>query len=221
MESPGAGSALAPSPNASASRTVPGASALWFPFEPRGTLPGVRKAGQLVQAGHRLAPKRPVCSAGMDEVTVRPATLEDLPVFEDLWRAAQEVQGGFRPFAFRMDPIEYFRSRFLATIGEEDGTWLAAEAGGTVVGMARLELDTPSRVSDEQVLEMSRVSVAPEWRGRGVGRLLLAEAERIAREAGCRFVVARVFSGNRDALAFWDAVGFEPWVEILMKPVAP
>ena len=39
--------------------------------------------------------------------------------------------------------------------------------------------------------------VQEEWRGRGIGRMLLAEAERLTREAGARLVIGALVANDR------------------------
>ncbi|HEY8564437.1 MAG TPA: GNAT family N-acetyltransferase [Beijerinckiaceae bacterium] len=61
--------------------------------------------------------------------------------------------------------------------------------------------------------------VAQGWRGRGVGRMLLAEAERLTREAGLRRLVLAVLEGNEAALRAYEAFELKPYARILAKPV--
>ncbi|HEX9695806.1 MAG TPA: GNAT family N-acetyltransferase [Actinomycetota bacterium] len=155
----------------------------------------------------------------MSEIFVRRANSGDLPAVERLWRELQAIQGDFRVLKVTRDLDAHVRDEFLNAAGRADALWLVAEAGGRVVAMAFLHAEKPSRVSDEEVLEMSRVAVDPVWRGRGVGRALVAEAERIARERGARYLAARVFSRNEEAVRFWDAIGFESFVDTRLRPV--
>jgi ribosomal protein S18 acetylase RimI-like enzyme len=52
------------------------------------------------------------------------------------------------------------------------------------------------------------LAVAPEHRRRGLGRAILAEAERRLREAGCPKINLQVRSTNREAVEFYRRVGF-------------
>lgn len=149
----------------------------------------------------------------MSTVTVREAAIADLPHIQRLWSVAQEVQAGLRPFRATRNPDDEFRDTVVQTMGADGHTWLLAESNGQVVGMAYLHEEEPSRVSDEKALELSRVSVDPSARGRGIGTQLVDEAERIARERGIRFLSAKIFSQNTGALAFWDTLGFAPYFE--------
>ena len=71
---------------------------------------------------------------------------------------------------------------------------------------------TPSRFSDERALELSGVVVRSDFRGRGVGRALVAEAARFAQERGIPWVELKTFSPNQGAMEFWESLGFTPRV---------
>lgn len=52
------------------------------------------------------------------------------------------------------------------------------------------------------------LAVAPEHRREGLGRAMMAEAERLLREAGCPKINLQVRAGNEAALAFYRRLGY-------------
>jgi ribosomal protein S18 acetylase RimI-like enzyme len=56
---------------------------------------------------------------------------------------------------------------------------------------------------------MYRIAVRPAHRRHGLGRTLVAEAERVLREQGARRFHMIVEPGEAPANAFWQAVGYE------------
>lgn len=50
---------------------------------------------------------------------------------------------------------------------------------------------------------------ADDHRGEGIGRSLVAEAERLLHAMGCPKVQLMVRSGNEDVLGFYDRLGYE------------
>jgi ribosomal protein S18 acetylase RimI-like enzyme len=54
------------------------------------------------------------------------------------------------------------------------------------------------------------LGTAPSRRGEGVGRALMAEAERLLLGLGCPKVNLQVRAGNDEALAFYAALGYAP-----------
>ncbi len=61
-------------------------------------------------------------------------------------------------------------------------------------------------VSHWRWLYVRHLFVAPSWRGRGLGRMLLEEAERRAAARGCAGIYLDTFSP--EAVAFYERCGF-------------
>jgi GNAT superfamily N-acetyltransferase len=140
---------------------------------------------------------------------VRRATETDLPVAEALLRQLDEEQREWRVFRPRPSFAEQVLARYRQELDDERAVFLVAEEEeGEVVGMAHAAVHVPSSASDERALELSGVVVRRDHRGRGVGRALVAEAVRFAREMGVRWVTLKVFARNEGARAFWESLGF-------------
>jgi GNAT superfamily N-acetyltransferase len=73
---------------------------------------------------------------------------------------------------------------------------------------------------DALICEFKRMYVAPQARGRGVGRMLLGELERCARELGYRS--ARLDTDARQAAAvhLYESAGFVPIANYNANPAA-
>ena len=80
--------------------------------------------------------------------------------------------------------------------------WIAMD-GDRVVGYAGLFVLPPD--SDIQT-----IAVDPDYRGRGIGRLLMAQLLDSAREGGCRQMMLEVRAGNSAARALYGSLGFMP-----------
>jgi ribosomal protein S18 acetylase RimI-like enzyme len=52
------------------------------------------------------------------------------------------------------------------------------------------------------------LAVAPEYQRQGIGQLMMAEAERLLRDAGCPKINLLVRSTNPDAIEFYEALGY-------------
>ena len=52
------------------------------------------------------------------------------------------------------------------------------------------------------------LAVSPDHRRRGLGRQMMAEAERLLREAGCPKINLEVRSANRDVIEFYRSLGY-------------
>ena len=72
-------------------------------------------------------------------------------------------------------------------------------------------------------LNVHDLAVQPEYRGRGVGRLLLEEVERRARARGSSKLTLEVHASNEGAMRLYRRFGFGPWdapTLFVTKPLA-
>jgi GNAT superfamily N-acetyltransferase len=95
-----------------------------------------------------------------------------------------------------------------------EGRWLVAYRHGQPVGCAALKR------LDDDTAEIKRVYVAPEARGTGVARALLARLETIAGEIG--YTTLRMDTGARQpaSVALFGSVGYEQIADYNGNPVA-
>ncbi|MEG3175757.1 GNAT family acetyltransferase [Sphingomonas sp. RB3P16] len=89
---------------------------------------------------------------------------------------------------------------FALALGEGNATILLARDGGTVVGSVMVGFDGHRGW-------VYYLAVAPDARGRGLGRALMAAAEHWLRERGAPKVQLMVRGDNVAALGFYAALG--------------
>ena len=63
---------------------------------------------------------------------------------------------------------------------------------------------------EHHLLHLADLAVAPEWRGRGIGSMLLSQLERIALEAGIDAVFLETWVSNVEARRFYEHHGYRP-----------
>ena len=110
---------------------------------------------------------------------------------------------------------------FRSALDADDADVLLADDDGEVVGLALVHIENPSRMSAEQAVELSRVVVRPGLRRTGAGKALVDAAEEWARQRGIRTLLAAIFVANEGSRRFWTAMGFETWVERMVRRVEP
>lgn len=155
----------------------------------------------------------------MSDVSIREATIEDVPTLVSLWRMLEGVQGRFRALSLPADAEGRVAATFRAAMEDHDARIRVAEADGRVVAMAMLHIETPSRMSDERAVEIGRVIVDPAYRKRGIANAFIESAEALARERGFRWLSAKIFSANGDAIRFWERAGFTAVYESRVRRV--
>jgi phosphinothricin acetyltransferase len=139
----------------------------------------------------------------MAAVEVRLATAEDLPAIVAIYN--HEVHHGVATFDTEPWTTDGQRLWF-ATHDPTRHPLLVAAVDGRPIGWATLSVWS-SRAAYTRTAETS-VYVHQDYRGRGVGRALLAELVRRARAAGLGVLVARIESSGASSLALHRRLGF-------------
>jgi aminoglycoside 6'-N-acetyltransferase len=102
------------------------------------------------------------------------------------------------------------RRRWHAMKPRDEG--LVAVADGRVVGMIELWLRRPRDPDGARIARLGAdlgISVAPEWRGRGVGTALMLAGEAWAREHGVSQMVLDLSVANDGARRLYERLGYE------------
>jgi GNAT superfamily N-acetyltransferase len=109
---------------------------------------------------------------------------------------------------------EWSRNDFAAQMlakpwWRNDWTWLAIgpQLGQPPIGAVTLGLRT---VPEATVPIVHWLVVDPAWRRRGVGRMLMSRLESAAWEAGYRQVGLETHANWKDAVAFYQSMGYAP-----------
>ena len=94
-----------------------------------------------------------------------------------------------------------------------------AESAGSVVGYAFVLPERLSMIWDAAVL--NEIFVAPEYRGAGVADDLMDAALAVASDQDLPLdrLVLDVDPANERARGFYDRYGFEPWGEMVARPL--
>ncbi|MGH7736223.1 MAG: GNAT family N-acetyltransferase, partial [Gemmatimonadales bacterium] len=136
------------------------------------------------------------------ELEVRVATPGDAEAIRTIYNA--EVTGSTVTF----DIVPRTREEQAAWVEDHQGAHpaIVAVAGGAVAGFGSLS-PFRERPAYATTVEDS-VYVAEAWRGRGVGRRLLAELVAVAARQGFHTVIARISGDNEASIALHRAEGF-------------
>lgn len=143
-------------------------------------------------------------------VDVSPVREEE---FEELLPLIAAYQGFYEVDDIDNDRNRFFFRRFLAP--SDDGLLLAARDGGAVIlGYACLYWHFSSLAAQETVL-MNDLFVAPEARGKGIGRSLIESSAAVARERGAAWLEWATAPDNLTAQRLYDSMTSEKstWLE--------
>jgi GNAT superfamily N-acetyltransferase len=105
-------------------------------------------------------------------------------------------------------------------LAKRDGRVVVAVEDGEVIAAMGFVVQTDAAYMLEDVREYAVVTdlvVDARFRRRGIGRMLLREAERLAREAGLKRLTIAALVANERAERTYREFGFEPYVTIMTK----
>ena len=139
------------------------------------------------------------------------------PVLEEEFETLLPLIAAYQRF-YEVEDVDSDRNRFFFrrfVAPSEDGELLAArDEGGLILGYACLYWHFSSLQALETVL-MNDLFVAPEARGRGVGRALIEATVEVARERGAAWVEWSTAPDNHTAQRLYDSLPTEKstWLE--------
>jgi ribosomal protein S18 acetylase RimI-like enzyme len=134
-----------------------------------------------------------------------------------LWIALHRHERAVAPgLALIADDVLSWRRRgalYAAWLEQEQGFLALASNGTGVVGYAFVRLEQGANDTfpiGERYAELYSLSVAPEWRGRGLGTRLLDFVDAELASRGIRDLVVSVMLGNTDAQRLHERRGLRP-----------
>jgi ribosomal protein S18 acetylase RimI-like enzyme len=145
------------------------------------------------------------------EAEIREARLSDQAGLNALWGEADALHHAALPHVFA-PPTDPVRSEeaVAAILTDTDQAVFVAQIGLHLVGVVHVglrERRPPMRTKRFAVVEA--IAVTASHRGSGIGRRLMAAAERWAQDRGAAEVWLDVWTFNERAIAFYEDLGYE------------
>jgi GNAT superfamily N-acetyltransferase len=115
---------------------------------------------------------------------------------------------------------EEYYDELMQRLSRRNGRIILVEAEGMTIAAMGFSLDQDAAYVIDDVRNHGTVTdliVHIDWRGRGIGQMLLNEAERLTRQAGHKRLVIGALVANERAERTYRAFGFAPYVSILSK----
>jgi len=145
-------------------------------------------------------------------VTLRRARVADRPALTALLRELLDHHAALLP---RVGGAIAESALARALDAASAAVWIAEE-GALAIGFCVADFESaPAELDERGRACVSELYVRPGARRRGVGRALADAAFAWARERGAARVEVRVAAGNAEGQAFWRALGFGDFVDVL------
>ena len=156
-----------------------------------------------------------------DAPEVRVATAADLHLVEPLWIAVHhrhaETMPELAPFVDDDESWAVRKELYEELLAKPDTLLLLAFDGKGAVGygLAHVMAVEDSWIPDtwqtgQRIGEVESLSVLPEYRGSGLGSVLLDRLEAHLRDRGARDLILGVLPGNHDAIRLYQRRGYRP-----------
>ena len=158
-----------------------------------------------------------------EEIIIRKATGEDFEVVNSLYYETYSLYHKNIPLSYKKTPKNLLpKGTFLDMLENKNTLVAVAELDNQVVGVLYATIEKEE--SDDVVKGYHRVSVEelpvlPGHRRKGIGSILMKEAENWAREHKIFDLAVLVYVFNKKAVKFYESNGYEPYSLKLNKRI--
>lgn len=143
---------------------------------------------------------------------IRIAKEKDIPALINLLQQVGQVHHDIRPDIFRDGCQKYDEAALAALLADESRPVFVAEdeaVRGYCFCVLR-QFECESVMTDRRELYIDDLCVDAACRGQGIAKALYAHVTDYARSLGCAFVTLNVWSGNDNAMKFYEKAGMAP-----------
>ena len=156
------------------------------------------------------------------DLVIRPVTRDDLETLIDVYLDTAIHHARIDPEVFHVPTRDDVAVRLRRRIDGRGDTaeYVAAMVGDEMAGSASVDLSDPlSPGNMMRNLPMAEfgVSVVEAWRGRGIGRALIAWTERWAAERGVERMILNVSDANEGARRLYRELGYRDYDRAMLK----
>jgi GNAT superfamily N-acetyltransferase len=127
---------------------------------------------------------------------------------------AETIAGLFTDEGYPAGPSDIVER--LARFDSQYSVVRVAVIAGDVVGFVAVHV-LPRFEHSDRIARVMALVVDAGARERGVGHLLMAEAEHVAAETGCAFIEVTAGRHRADALQLYESLGYDPNVASYLR----
>lgn len=146
----------------------------------------------------------------MKEISIRKATMDDLPV---LLRFEQAMIDAERPLdpAIKREKTNYYDLEKLIAYSRTE--LLVAESNGEIIGTGYAQIrDSSPYLQHAEHSYLGFMYVVPEFRGKGVNKSIVDALCSWSLEQNVPEIRLEVYVNNAAAIRAYEKVGFEPYL---------
>jgi ribosomal protein S18 acetylase RimI-like enzyme len=158
-----------------------------------------------------------------NNVTIRPASLNDLDGIVGLWLAMMREHESFDPrVRLAAKAEDAYRQYVRFYIAQGEAAVFVADHRGEVVGYGlAYPANNLPMFRPKQYGYLSDLVISQSWRRRGVGHALVEATRQWFHRHGIAHIQLQVYCRNSLGRAFWRKEGFDDFVHGLWLAVSP
>ena len=146
-------------------------------------------------------------------MVIRFAKESDIPCMVKLLRQVGQVHHDIRPDIFRDGCQKYDEAALTELLKDESRPIFIADGGSEALGYCFCALRGfagESVMTDRKELYIDDLCVDEDHRGQGIAKALYRHVCDYARSIDCAFITLNVWSGNDNAMKFYENAGLTP-----------
>ena len=155
------------------------------------------------------------------DFSIRKATMKDIEGMNRVWGEVEEQHAAALPRIFRRVPNPTRDRRYVASIlSDPNAAIFIALHEGKIIGLIQVMMQEAPNIPymvPRRYAKVSDLVVAREFQHNGTGSMLMAEAEKWAREKRARSMELNVYEFNEGARAFYQNQGYETGSRMMWK----
>lgn len=145
-------------------------------------------------------------------MNIRKAKVEDIKEISDILMQVSKLHSDNRPDIFKDKKISEIIKWSEDILKDNQKIVIVAESESKICGVAVCKIKTINEhinVKDTKIFSVDELCVDKEYRKKGIGSNLIAEAKRLAEENNCNRLELNCWKFNQDAMKFYKDIGFE------------
>ncbi|MFC3928094.1 N-acetyltransferase family protein [Streptococcus caprae] len=144
-------------------------------------------------------------------MTIRQATVADIPALESLLQDVLQVHHAVRPDIFKAQGQKFSSQELEEMLADPDKPILVYEKEGQILGHLFCQIQEAKGACLEpmKTLFVDDLCVAESARGQKIGEQLYQYALLFARKNGCKNITLDVWNANGGALNFYQRQGMQ------------
>ena len=145
-------------------------------------------------------------------MNIRKAKVEDIKEISDILMQVSKLHSDNRPDIFKDKKMSEIIKWSEDILKDNQKIVIVAEYESKICGVAVCKIKTINEhinVKDTKIFSVDELCVDKDYRKKGIGSKLIAEAKRLAEENNCNRLELNCWKFNQDAMKFYKDIGFE------------